>query len=180
MAAHNPYAPLPAALGSGAVHGPTDGARRDGKWIVLPPGGDLPHRCVKCNGEPDEPTRVRKVLWHHPGVYLLVLFNIIIYAIVAAIVSKKIRVTVALCSAHKRRRRTAILIAWAGVIASVVLPLLFGSQEFAGEWLGFCILLFLGSCLFGILRARLLYAKKIDEYGARLGGAGPAYLDSLP
>ena len=37
----------------------------------------------------DEPTKMRKVYWHHPGVYALILINLIVYAIVAAIVRKR-------------------------------------------------------------------------------------------
>ena len=146
----------------------------------MPIDDQLPHRCVKCNAEPDEPTRRRTYYWHHPGVYLVILFNIIVYAIVAAVVRKSVKLSPALCLDHKARRRNAILLAWIGVVASFVLPILFGSEENAGIWLLFGILLFLFSCFGGIFRSRLLYARKIDADEVRLGGAGPEFLDSLP
>jgi len=180
MTSHNPYAPSAAALKAGTVAARCEGVKRDGKWIVMPVGGDLPPRCVKCNATADEPTKQRKVQWHHPAIYLVLLFNIIVYAIVAAIVSKRIKVSPGLCEQHKARRRNAILYAWLGIVGSIVLPIVFGSEEYAGEWIFFCIVLFLGSCVMGIVRSRVLYAKKIDDYSARLGGAGPQFLDSLP
>ena len=180
MAAHNPYAPSRATLKVVDAAGSSSGVRREGKWIVMSIDDSLPHRCVKCNAEPDEPTRRRTLYWHHPGVYLVILINIIIYAIVAAIVRKSVKLSPALCAAHKARRRNAILLAWIGVVAAFVLPILLGSEDNAGAWLLFGILLFLASCIAGIFRSRLLYARKIDADEVRLGGAGPDFLDSLP
>lgn len=180
MAQHNPYAPSPAVLSSVEARGRSDEVRRDGRFIVMPVDATLPDRCVKCNAPPAEPTRTRTIYWHHPAIYLVVLVNIIIYAIVAYAVRKTIKLEVPLCTAHKKRRRNAILLAWTGVIASFVLPIAFGSGENSGTWVLVCVLMFFVSCLVGIFGSRLLYGKKIDADEARLGGAGREFLDSLP
>jgi uncharacterized membrane protein len=178
--AHNPYAPSRATLNVSDNPASSTGVRREGKWIVMPLDAELPHRCVKCNAAPDEPTKRRTVYWHHPAVYLVLLINLIIYAIVAAVVRKQVKISPALCSAHKAKRRNAILLAWGGVAAAILLPIAFGSEEYAGVWLLFCIVLFLVSCISGIVRSRILYGKRIDADEAKLGGAGPEFLDSLP
>src|SRR5579872_5285818 len=111
MDQHNPYAPSRASL-AGAAVAATDagGTWRDGAVLVLSREASLPPRCVRCNEPADEPTKSRKVYWHSPWLYLLILFNLIIYAIVAAIVRKKAVVAPGLCSAHKKRRRIGITI----------------------------------------------------------------------
>jgi hypothetical protein len=180
MVDHNPYAPSRAVLASIDGRGRSDEVRREGRFIRMPVDATLPHRCVKCNAPPAEPAKTRTIYWHHPAIYLVILVNIIIYAIVAYAVRKKITLEVPLCAAHKSRRRNAILLAWIGVIASFVLPIAFASEENGGAWVLFCILLFFVSCLAGIFGSRLLYGKKIDADEARLGGAGRDFLDSLP
>jgi hypothetical protein len=180
MDRHNPYAPSRAVLAQTDGRGRSDEVRREGKFIVMAVDATLPHRCVKCNAQPDEPTKTRTLYWHHPAIYLVILFNLIIYAIVAYAVRKTIKLEVPLCLEHKKRRRNAILLAWIGVIAAFVLPIAFGSEENGGAWVLFCVLLFFVSCLAGIFRSRLLYGKKIDADEARLGGAGREFLDSLP
>jgi hypothetical protein len=180
MATHNPYAPSRATLKVGEIAGSSEGVRREGKWIVMPLDGVLPHRCVKCNAEPQEPARQRTLYWHHPAVYLVIVFNIIIYAIVAAVVRRKIKVSPALCMEHAKQRRKIIIFAWLGILAAIVLPFMLANTENAAGWLMLCILLFIVAGLVGVFRSRLLYAKKIDGDEARLGGAGADYLDSLP
>ena len=86
----NPYAPSQATL---KQSGPPSGqlnsratAWRYRKMLVMVPETALPDRCIKCNAPAHEPTKERKVYWHHPAVYVLILINVILYAIVGAIV----------------------------------------------------------------------------------------------
>jgi hypothetical protein len=176
----NPYAPSPATLNARDVSGSSDGVRRDGSWVIVSGGADLPHRCVKCNAAPSEPTRKRTLFWHHPAIYFVILLNILIYIVVALIVRKKVKISPALCARHKARRRNAILLAWLGVGASLALPVAFGNEDSVGAWILFSVLLFAGSAIAGIFRSRILYAKRIDAIEARLGGASEEFLDSLP
>lgn len=180
MAAHNPYAPSRATLKVADVAGSSDGVRRDGKWIVMPVDASLPHRCVKCNEEPEEPTKQRTLYWHHPALYVVALINLLIYAIVASLVRKHIKVSPALCPGHGKKRRKIIIYSWLGMLASVVLPFMFVDSDDVGGALIIAILLFIASALFGVFGSRLLYAKKIDVAEARIGGAGVDFLDSLP
>ena len=177
---HNPYAPSSATLTARKVTAPSEGVRRDGKWVVVPRDTDLPHRCVKCNAAPHEPTKKRTLYWHHPAVYLVILLNIVIYVIVAMAVRKNVKLSPALCATHKSKRRKAILGAWLGVITSIALPILFADNQSFGVWLLISIVLFLGSAIAGIVRSRILYAKKIDASEGRFGGAGREFLESLP
>jgi hypothetical protein len=179
----NPYAPSRASLTEpvSRADGNTGIAVwRDGDVLIISIGAEMPHRCVKCNGPADQPIKARKVYWHHPVLYLLVLVNIIIYAIVAAVVRKTAFVRAGLCIEHKRRQRIASIFAWTGSLSGIVLVFLgMGSSwGFWGALLG--MLLILGSVIGGLIFARIVYAKKIDKSYVRLKGCGTVFLDSLP
>ena len=181
----NPYAPSRASLG--ASERVSTGARdagnaiwRDGDVLIALIGAEMPRRCVKCNGPADQPTKVRKVYWHHPGLYLLLLFNVIIYAVVAAVVRKKATVNAGLCIEHKKRRRLALTFGWAGALGGIVL-LFSGVGSSPGVWESLAgVLLILGSSMAGRIFARIVYARKIDKTHIYLKGCGTAFLDSLP
>ncbi len=121
----NPYAPSRASLKSDDA--PSRGGQsgetvwRNQKLLVMVPDAALPPRCVKCNGPAEEPTKVRKIYWHHPLLYLLILINLIVYAVVAAIVRKRALVAPGLCAEHKKRRQIGLLIGWGGVVAGMML-----------------------------------------------------------
>lgn len=87
------------------------GLWRDGKVLVMRKDAKLPDRCVKSN-EPAECWLRRKLYWHHPAVYLALLANLIIYAILAICLRKKADIQIGLSKAWYRRRLWAILITW--------------------------------------------------------------------
>lgn len=180
MDKHNPYAPSAASLAGAAVT-PADGGGtwRDGEVLVLSREAWLPPRCVKCNEPAEEPTKTRKVYWHSSWLYLLILLNIVIYAVVAAIVRKRAIVAPGLCTAHKKRRRLGIAIAWALLIAGVALLIMGVANGEAGGIAGGPLLI-LVAILVSMSTTRILRPKRIDAQYVRLKGCGPAFLDSMP
>ena len=180
----NPYAPSRASLMKGTA--PPEQVRgnvtawRDNRVMILLPDAALPHRCIKCNEPADEPTKARKVYWHNPWLYLLLLFNVLIFAIVAMGVRKKAIVSPGLCAYHKKRRRNVIALAWFGVVAGLILNYI-GMSSSAGVW-GVLVgtLVVLGSIVFGMVRGRVVIPTRIDKDYVRLKGCGEPYLESLP
>ena len=170
----NPYAPPTASL-----EPVREGVWRDGKSVVLRPGSPLPPRCFKCNAPVETPAKKRKVYWHHPALYLLVLVNILIYAIVALIVRKKAEVDPALCPAHAKRRWMANAGGWIGVAVGIALAILGGSQENCGV-MGLGAVVFLAAIVAAIILARVVYPERITTDFVRLRGGGRDFLDSLP
>jgi hypothetical protein len=171
----NPYAPPQASL----IERTPTACTRDGKFLVVPQGHDLPGRCVKCN-EPAALDKPRRFAWHHPAWYLFIPLNIIVYAVIATLVQKKARVAIGLCDAHRARRRHFYVAAWAilaiglGLICSVT------SMEsrtlFAAVGAGLLLL----ACIVGIVGARVVWPARITREQTRLKGCGQAFLDSLP
>jgi hypothetical protein len=88
MAGHNPYAPTQASLKSADTPAGTGGLWRDDDRLIVAHGATFPQRCVKCNEPSEQPHKMRKVYWHHPAVYLLLLGYAILYIIVALIVRR--------------------------------------------------------------------------------------------
>jgi hypothetical protein len=83
MARHNPYAPSAASMkqsrSSGVV---ADEAQvwRDGSAVVMNLSASMPRRCIRCNEPAADPTRGRKVYWHHPAIYIFLIGYLLVYA----------------------------------------------------------------------------------------------------
>lgn len=165
----NPYLPPKAALErrvAGEVW-------RDGKHVVVRAGAVLPPRCVKCNEPALQPMEPRKLSWHHPALFLLILVNILIYVVVALLARKRAEVTFGLCARHRLRRRVFLAIGWGGFALGVLL--MFAGLQFAA--IG--ILLVLASFLAGAIGARTAYAARISKTEVRLAGCGAPFVDSI-
>ncbi len=173
MSPLNPYAPPRASLGPQG----TEGLWRDGKVLVLRPGSPLPPRCVKCNEPAELPLKPRKVYWHQPWVYILLL-NPLVYAIVALILRKHAVLAPGLCSLHRQRRRLGIALGWGGSLFALGLMYLGATQEiFALVVFGLAALL--GAVITGVILAPLPNPERIDQDFVRLKGCGQAFLESL-
>jgi MFS family permease len=139
----------------------------------------LPDRCVKCNAPAGGFRLKRKLAWHHPAIYLLAFMAVLIYALVAGIVSKRAIIYVGLCADDVRRRRRKIAVGW----------LLFGAS-FVGIILAFAYnsgilgLLGIGAFFFAvvwlIVVARVVTPKKIDDHLIWLKGINSDFLSELP
>jgi hypothetical protein len=170
----NPYAPPQ----SPCVEVVSDHCWRDRKILVVPIGHQLPPRCVKCNA-PAELDKPSAFAWHHPGWYFLVPLNLLVYVVVATLVHKRAKVAIGLCAAHRARRRKCMFAAGALLLlalcclyfATVRQDALFGSLS---------VLCILTGLLVAVVGSRALTASRISREEARLKGAGPAFLDSLP
>jgi len=165
----NPYTPPKAALEAR----PAGQYWRDGKIVVTRNGGALPARCVRCN-EPASTLLKRKLYWHHPGWYLLILINIILYAIVALIVRKRADVSYGVCGSHLRRRHTFLAIGWGGFVLGLLMAFAGGGMTAIG------VVVSLLSVIVGFSGARLAYAARITKEEVRLSGCSPAFVESLP
>lgn len=170
----NPYAPPKAQV----EHAPIEAIWRDGATLLLRPGTALPPRCVKCNLPAVQPIKARWVSWHSPWLYVFLLLNIIIYAIVASAVQKREKIAPGLCSAHVQRRRKVIAGAWLGVFASLAIIVL--AMKFDQLVLGVVgVITLLLAIVLGIVGSRIVYAIRIDKDLVQLKGCEEAFLQSI-
>jgi hypothetical protein len=93
--------------------------------------GDLPNVCMRC-GEPAT-VRKRRLFVSHPlWIYVLLPFWFVPYAIVAAILTQRVRCYSHFCPRHKNHWLTRALIIWGGF---PVLLALYGAGFFIAAWI---------------------------------------------
>lgn len=158
---------------------PATGCRREGKILIVPKDAGLPHRCVKCNAPAQMESR--KFAWHSWGYYLLILVNIILYAIVATLVQKRAKIEIGLCADHRARRtkwRIAAAVLLAGAIAALMAGL--DDVEANAPYNGLAILGFVAAVTTAVIAGRCLTPVEITPSVARLKGCNEAFLASLP
>ncbi len=149
--------------------------------MVVPRGAALPANCVKCGAPAQRPWR-KKFYWHHPAIYFIVLFNLLIYVIVALIVRKSMELNVPLCETHHGdRKRYNIL---AAILLLGFIPAGFGVGQFVsnGEGIGFLIgaIMFIAGLVFWVLASGYIRPTKIDETHGVFASVGEPFLQLLP
>jgi len=173
----NPYSPPSVPTHATGVGSPGEGVFQDGQVLVASRNASFPDRCLKCNAAAEGYRLKRRLTWHGPQWYFLILLNILIYALVASFVQEKMNVLVGLCDVHRRRRTRLLglgfgipLLGIAGCSMAMENPNAFGIGTLSV--LVGLVLLVVGS--------QLVKAESIDERFARIRGADPRFLASLP
>lgn len=162
-----------------AVGLPGSGVWRDSKKLVMSKDATLPQWCIKCN----EPTHglvlKRKLSWHHPALYLILLVATLIYLIVAMVMRKRATVEIGLCEKHLAKRRQGLWITYILFFLGVggfVLAIAAGDVTYL--LLG--VVLLLASVIFGLVAVRVVVPAKIDDRFVWLKGVNEEYLNRLP
>ncbi len=165
---------------------PSERVWRDGRQLVMRQGSSLPYRCIKTN-EPADDLLHRKLYWHHPALYVVVLFSPLIYVILAFVLRKKAEVEIPVCQRIRQRRGLAIILAWVfglGSIGLLIGGLILSDPQFVGD--AGVVIAFggLAAGLIGVVVALqfagLLAASKITDKYVWIKGAHAEYLDQLP
>ena len=183
----NPYAPPQSNL-QNTLESPMGqmfsaaGVWRTGDLLVMQKGASLPNRCLVCN-QPASVQLPKKLYWHTPGLYLLLLLNAIIYIIAALIARKKAEVVLPLCTGHAEKRKK--LTVTASLLAVAGLALMLGSCAIGeGNVFGIMVLagfgLLLVAGVMSILVSNMIVPKKIDDYYVWLRKVSSSYLAALP
>lgn len=161
---------------------PASAVRREGDLVYIPrlrPGAKegvaLPPLCVKCGAPPTAWLR-RKYYWHTPWIYLVLLLNVLVFAIVAMIVRKWLHVNVPLCATHAAGRRKQLAVAWGLAAAGMVLPFVLIAVGLPA-WLGFLMVVLVPVGVVVGVRSNPLTPRRIDEAGGKFKGASAAFLD---
>jgi hypothetical protein len=168
----NPYAtPIEAGYAPPHVHfaaSPFAGLWRQGNLLVMHKAAPLPDICLKSN-EPATRRLKRKLSWHHPAIYLVILAHLLIYIVVALIVRKTATIHIPLTEDWYQRRQRRMFFAWAMILLSALLLVasivFFESHELAPLGIIAAILLGLGAAIYGLVACRLVAPKRMtDEY----------------
>lgn len=180
----NPYAP-PASDVRGQVFAQPlgGGVWRTGDLLVLQKGAMLPDRCLVCNA-PAAVQWPKKLYWHHPGIYVLILVNLLVYAIAALIVRKKADLVLPLCVEHDQKRRKSVSNSWLVGLGGLLLMLGSCTQiESSESTFAAMLLIGLTALIVGLviaMKGNPVLPKKIDDYYVWLKKVHSSYLASLP
>ena len=158
---------------------PQAGVWQEGKTLIMDKHAFLPDYCVKCNA-PANGLRLRKRLrWHHPLLYLLVIPGVLIYAFVATFLSQQATVEFGICADHKRRRRIIWGIGLALLIIGLIMPFAGLANESGGvAGIGFLILLV--AIVWLVMASKFVNVKKMDERFVWMTGVNQGFLAHFP
>ncbi|OWK37547.1 hypothetical protein FRUB_06667 [Fimbriiglobus ruber] len=152
--------------------------------------GDLPPVCMKC-GADAETTARQSFRWHPSWVIVLIFIGVLIWAIVALILTKRMTVYAPLCAAHSRyffKGRLAILVLVLGAVAYGIGAGVFGVNVMNGpnspDWAPAVLILlivgfFVGLVAAAIVSERLIRPAEITNNEIQLVGVSPEFVDAI-
>ena len=174
------YAPIASPLPGPA---PLLAASWQGNDLYVPQSATaLPAFCVKC-GQRAAVRKTKTYYWHEPWVYFMILAGLVVYAVVALIVRKRIKLEVPLCSDHARTLSQRKMIAAAlllGFLPVGIAGSMMGDAYIRWAWLIATIMLIAGSVYVSIAVKCFLKPTHIDDAYASFKGPGDAFLRQLP
>ena len=153
-------------------------AWRDGKFLVVRKGAELPDRCLKCNAPAEGYRFSRSLSWTKSAWMFLILVNVVVFLLVYFLVRKTARVTVGLCPRHRKARNRAIARGWLMALAGIVIVVAGAPLPEPGVIIcaigGFCLVI--TGLIFGLFGSRVLIPIKIDKHAVWLARVSPQYL----
>jgi hypothetical protein len=159
------------------------GAWSGERLLVVTHNAALPPFCVKCGSPTNEPPLKRQFSWHSPWYFLLILFGLLPYAIVALMASKRMVVQVPLCSKHREQYKAlklAAMLLLLGSIPEMIAAGTFLSEDYQGAGIlaGFMALLAGLVCL--AIYGGVLRPKYIDDNFGYFRNVDVSFLNLLP
>ncbi|RYD70170.1 MAG: hypothetical protein EOP84_27150 [Verrucomicrobiaceae bacterium] len=157
---------------------------RDGKFLVVRDGAELPLVCIRTN-EPVKDGSWRKkvkITWNPTWVFFLILVNVIVLFIVALVTQKKAKITYSLSSAARgqiaRKRMIGLALLLAAIGCTVIGANLADPDMLPWAIIGSIVLL-LASVVIFVLSNPIKAGGYVNGW-FKLKGCSPAFLDTLP
>src|SRR5690242_1810179 len=103
------------------------GAWARGNLLIASRDAALPPYCVKCGRPADASLLRRRFSWHPSWVYIFVLIALLVYAILATVLSKRTTLQLPLCSTHLEKYKMLKIAAIVLLLGSIPEMILAGS-----------------------------------------------------
>jgi len=185
----NPYAPPAAVHPAAQAWGPPgaipDGVWRQGKLLVVHKRAQLPAICVKSN-QPATQWLKRKLSWHEPWIAITVVAGLLLYVILAMILTQRATVYIGLSDEWMARRRKRMIVCWiVGLAFLALIPVAFGLANVTDQdgWLLLILVGFIGALIVliaGQTLVSMVTPQRINNDYVWLKGASPEFLNRLP
>ena len=146
---------------------------------------DLPFVCMHC-GERTGRT-VRKTFSWHPGWVVVLIPWLIVYVILALVLTKRMIVRVPLCDNHRNHWINRALVVWLPAVALLVLSgiIFIASLDRPGQspmgsyaCIGCCVLAFLWAIFAIVVQLRSIRTTEITERSITLTCVSPRFVDA--
>ena len=157
----------------------TGGVWRDSDTLVMTKDALLPDRCVKCNAPAHGFRLKRSLSWHPPALIVLIFVALLIYLVVALVVSKRATVHIGLCAEHVQRRRHLLIVGWVMLAFGLITPVIAFVNEYVAIGLLGMVWMVV-SVVWLVVVLRVVKVKRIDDRYVWLKGIDPGYLAQFP
>lgn len=158
---------------------------RQGLALIVPVAGPgqaavLPPQCIKCGGPADGKPVERTYYWHQPALYLLILAGVLIYAVVAMVVRKNMKVRVSLCLRHAQRRSIGVTLAWVLPVVGIADAFILSQLNVDGGVVALIttVLILTGLVIWAVV-GNPIRPKSIDQYRGVFTGFCEAFLQQF-
>ena len=184
----NPYA-APQAMGfqpvmpAGSVS-KFPGLWRQGNVLVMHKMAPLPDICLMSN-QPATRRLRRNLQWHHPAIALTILAGLLVYVILALVLTKRATIYVPLTEEWYERRKRRLIISWCAGLAFLglmILGIFLVAQTNEGMYAWLSLIGFVGSLVTlvaGSMLVGLVTPKRITDDYVWLKGVHPDFLNRL-
>jgi hypothetical protein len=161
------------------------GVWRQGRLLVMHKRAQLPPICIKSN-QPSSQWLKRNLAWHEPWIVITVLAGLLIYVILALILTKRATIYIGLTEEWAARRRTRMIVCWLlGLAFLGMIPAgiaLFVNTNQPG-WMLLMVVGFIGSLVVLVVAqylVGLVSPQRISDEYVWLKGVNQEFLDRLP
>lgn len=169
-----------------AVGAPTKhpGLWRQGNVLVMHKSAPLPEICVKSN-QPAARRILRKLQWHHPLIALTILAGLLVYLILALVLTKRASIYIYLTEEwYHRRQRRMIFACLAGLaalglcVAGVALAINYNDGTYVGV-LVLGVVIGIVALIYGQYATGMVRPIRITDEYVWLKGVHPDFLNRL-
>jgi hypothetical protein len=187
----NPYVEQPPLVQTIPYYTPSTGQQAGGVWnrgriLVMHKQAQLPPQCVKCGAPAEGPMLKRRLTWHSPWLYLLLVFmlpGLVLLAIVAMCVQERATIHIGLCARHRRSRRINLAITFAMFFAAIVMAVITANirdRDLRPVLTWIAVLLAIAAPIYGLLACRMVVATKMDQQYVWLKGVSKVFAGQFP
>lgn len=160
------------------------GLWRQGNVLVMHKMAPLPDICLLSN-QPANRRLTRNLSWHHPAIALTILAGLLIYVILAVILTKRATILLPLTNEWYARRQRRMLYSWGvglACLGMMVGGVILTAQTDHGEFLLLTLVGFIGglvTLIAGQALVGLVSPKRITDEYVWLKGVHPDFLNRL-
>lgn len=157
------------------------GVWRQGRVLVMHKKAVLPDICVKSN-QPASRKLKRNLSWHHPLIALSIFAGLLIYLILAAVLTQRAKIHIGLSEEWFARRRMRMWIWGLATLAAIPLGILAGmaAEDLMPLMVFFGFLGCIVAAIGLLLSTRMVYPKKIEGDYVWVKGCHPDFVARFP